>query len=448
MSTLAENSGHVGDYPLAIAFLALLTLADNTLANTLPIVLGPVPPQVPGYWNLTTAALVVSVVSDLIGQLVLIPLIDRYGYGHAMKINSFGVFMASVYSLISLYWGADGSAWALAIASIFKLLGGGSHTTVFLTIALIRKSTSSYSRAALIYTTGAVVVLCQTIASSVSQLPARQNPILAYLIAISCCILAGVIAIIYEPLSNQAYDGERASDPSAQPLIPLVNPDQDTPPATLWGFLGMYSRGWRMTHSGTRRVLKSLGIIFFLAAVAKATRPLFLTYIQHRVGVSAEASGLWLVRTVMSLGIFAVLLPLAVILLIKYTSALPSTIGLYTGKVSIVLLAIGALLIGLARSQPVLVLGLLINTLGVAADLALLAFAADAVTGDTASCFFMAIASLESGGTLAGIGLLYPLYQISLNDKTLFGGIPYYICAGLFAISGVIAWRIRPLLNS
>lgn len=59
----------------------------------------------------------------------------------------------------------------------------------------------------------------------------------------------------------------------------------------------------------------------------------------------------------MSLGIFAVLLPLAVILLIKYTSALPSTIGLYTGKVSIVLLAIGALLIGLARSQPVLVLG-------------------------------------------------------------------------------------------
>lgn len=66
MSTLAENSGHVGDYPLAIAFLALLTLADNTLANTLPIVLGPVPPQVPGYWNLTTAALVVSVVSGAI----------------------------------------------------------------------------------------------------------------------------------------------------------------------------------------------------------------------------------------------------------------------------------------------------------------------------------------------------------------------------------------------
>lgn len=59
----------------------------------------------------------------------------------------------------------------------------------------------------------------------------------------------------------------------------------------------------------------------------------------------------------MSLGIFAVLLPLAVILFTKYTPALPCSITLYTGKVSIILLTIGALLIGLARSQPLLVSG-------------------------------------------------------------------------------------------
>lgn len=70
-----------------------------------------------------------------------------------------------------------------------------------------------------------------------------------------------------------------------------------------------------------------------------------------------QASDLWLVRTVMSLGIFAALLPLLVILLTKCTLALPSTITLYTGKVSIILLTTGALLIGLAQSQPVLVSG-------------------------------------------------------------------------------------------
>ncbi|KAI1127253.1 hypothetical protein F5Y10DRAFT_243214 [Nemania abortiva] len=56
----------------------------------------------------------------------------------------------------------------------------------------------------------------------------------------------------------------------------------------------------------------------------------------------------------------------------------------------------------------------------------------------------MAIASLESAGTLIGIGLLYPLYQLCLNDGTLLGGIPYYICAGLFTIAGARAYQIRP----
>lgn len=66
MATITENRGQMGGYPLAVAFLALLTLADNTLANALPIALGPVPPQVPGFWNLTTTALVISVVSGAI----------------------------------------------------------------------------------------------------------------------------------------------------------------------------------------------------------------------------------------------------------------------------------------------------------------------------------------------------------------------------------------------
>lgn len=67
--------------------------------------------------------------------------------------------------------------------------------------------------------------------------------------------------------------------------------------------------------------------------------------------------------------------------------------------------------------------------MGVATDLSLLAFAADVIAEDLATCVFMTIASIESVGTLFGIALLYPLYQRALDDDTLFGGIPYYICA-------------------
>lgn len=148
----------------------------------------------------------------------------------------------------------------------------------------------------------------------------------------------------------------------------------------------------------------------------------------------------------MSLVIFSAVLPLVVMLWCRSPFRLPSTLNLYVGKISIVLLSLGAILIGVARTEPVLISGkipyfertdpeeakhhkgLVVNTLGVATDLALLAFATDTVPENIASFFFIAIASLESTGTLIGIAVLYPLYQIFLDDKTLLGGMPYYVC--------------------
>lgn len=48
----------------------------------------------------------------------------------------------------------------------------------------------------------------------------------------------------------------------------------------------------------------------------------------------------------------------------------------------------------------------------------------------------MLIASIESFGTLAGVGALYPLYQLSLRDSLPFlaGGIPYYICGVSYSV--------------
>ncbi|TRX91122.1 hypothetical protein FHL15_007910 [Xylaria flabelliformis] len=300
----------MGNCFLLVAFLTLLALADNILANALPLALESEPPQVPGFWNLTTIALILSTVS---------------------------------------------------------------------------------------------------------------------------------VTTTYDATESQASVRACANDPSTQPLLLHETTSQDSQSATLWELGEIHYRTWNNKPSMVRKVLKSVGWIFFLAAVAKATRPLFLTYIQHRVGITPElASYLWSVRTVMSLVIFVVFLPLVVVVLTKYTPWPLNAINLYTAKISVILLTTGALLIGLARSKPVLVSG-------VTTDLALLSFTADVVTDDLANCVFMTIASLESAGTLIGILLLYPLYQLGLHDKTLFGGIPYYLCAGLFTIAGIKVWRMKSL---
>ncbi|KAI8951733.1 hypothetical protein F4801DRAFT_544156 [Xylaria longipes] len=448
MSVISGNRYAMENCLLAVVFLALLTLADSILTNALPVALGSVPPQVPGFWNLTTTALVLSTVSDLIGQLILIPAAYHYGSRYAMNLNSLSVLIVSVFSLASLFWRADGHAWIPVVTGIFKIIGGGSHATAFLTITLIRKCPSGSLRAALIYTTGAAVVLCQSIASTITPFLARQSPTLPYILSIACCVFASTVTIVYNETGSLMSDRACANNPSLLPLLSHVATSQDHHSATPWELCKIHYRRWNTKPSMTRKVLKSLGLIFFLAAVAKATRPLFITYIQHRVGVTPElASYLWHVRIVMSLVIFIVVLPLVVIVLAKYTSSSPNAINLMTAEVGVILLTTGALLIGLAQTKPVLISGLVINTLGVATDLALLAFAADVVTEDLASCFFMTIASLESAGTLVGIGLLYPLYQLGLYDDTLFGGIPYYICAGLFTIAGVRVWQMKPLIT-
>ncbi|KAI0481809.1 hypothetical protein F4859DRAFT_529560 [Xylaria cf. heliscus] len=436
----------MGNCIIVLAFLTLVTLADNIVTNALPVVLGSVPPQEPGFWNFTTTALILCTVSDLIGQLILIPVACHYGSRYAMNLNSLSVLIASTISLASLFWRAGGVAWIPTIAGIFKILGGGPHATLFLAITIIRKNASGSLRSGLIYTTGAAVVLCQTIASAVTPFLAAQSPTLPYIFSIVCCVLACAITIVYNATRSPESDRACANDPSTQPLLPHQAANRDPNPMTPWGLGEVHYRIWKSKPSMARKALKSLGVIFFLAAVAKATRPLFITYIQHRAGVTPEfASCLWFIRTVMSLVIFIVALPLIVTFLAKYTPSPPIIVNLYAAKIGIILLAAGALLIGLARPKPVLVSGLVINTLGVATDLALLAFAADVVTDDLANCFFMTIASLESTGTLFGIGLLYPLYQLCLHDDTLLGGIPYYVCAGLFTIAAVRVWRIKAL---
>lgn len=74
---------------------------------------------------------------------------------------------------------------------------------------------------------------------------------------------------------------------------------------------------------------------------------------------------------------------------------------------------------------------LIVNTLGVATDLSLIGlidFASVFPVDEIAGRCFTFLASLESLGTLVGIGVLYPIYQFYLDDSTAAGGIPYYVC--------------------
>jgi len=284
---------------------------------------------------------------------------------------------------------------------------------------------------------------------------ARQSSFLPYAISVVCCLFAYGVVACYKylnPDSVSDIQGDRPDASAREPLIPHIGSSGGgggrqnmlmAPLVPLYRWLDEYTGG---VFSSAGKNPSYVVVIFFLLAIAKATRPLFTSYIQHRHGAtSKQAQTLWLVRNVMSIVIFGIILPLLILKLPRKDSRLPN-MTLYAGRISTILMGSGALLIGLSGSLSAITTALVINTLGVATDLSILAFSTTFVFENVAGRIFMLVSSCESAGTLLGIGVLYPIYQWSLQNDISFsaGGVPYYICAAVYAVAASLIWTLNP----
>ncbi|KAK2591805.1 hypothetical protein QQS21_010506 [Conoideocrella luteorostrata] len=407
----------------------------------------------PGFWNMGTAGILLSGLSDLTGQFLLGYLVDLRGRSHAMNINISSIFLASVFTLFSLFT----DKWpvlAAIVAPLLKCFGGGSHASAFLALTLLRSEQDISLRSAYYYGTGAVAVLAQCLASFATPLLAKHSPFLPYALSVVCCTFAyGAVALYkkFDPISASRTEVESPDAAIREPLIPNAEPPSHNENqqsgnllAVLTSRLDNYTGHTFLSGNNNMTIVIW---IFSLMAISKATRPLFTTYIQHRDGLSSQqAQILWLVRSIMSVVVFGFVLP-AVVLKLQPNNWTASNVTLYAARISIILMGLGAFLIGTSGSLASITTALVINTLGVATDLSVLAFSADFFSEGTAGRILMLIASCESAGTLVGIGFLYPIYQYSLDNSLLFlaGGVPYYICAAIYAIVAVLIWTLVPI---
>jgi hypothetical protein len=134
--------------------------------------------------------------------------------------------------------------------------------------------------------------LCQAAAT------ALVGPLLKYSIALPgvfsviCCVLAYVVGFAYLRVMDSPFC--EAHSPSSQPLLPdlRLSPAEPTPDQeSSWLIPFGLSAAATSESLGIRAVTENKTLflassIFSIAAISKATRPLFTTYIQRRYGVS------------------------------------------------------------------------------------------------------------------------------------------------------------------
>ncbi|KAJ9413562.1 hypothetical protein QL093DRAFT_1106157 [Fusarium oxysporum] len=356
-----------------------------------------------------------------------------------MIINMTSILAAAIVTLSSVLLGHNRSLMVATGGRLIKCAGGGCHGSVFLMLAILHSQKPQHYFA-YHYMTGAIGVLTQSLGSLSASRLSRHSHILPGVFSGLCCLMAYSVILFLKKMDADT------KEPSQDESSPLLSHQQqilrvDDAPASQIAVAGYISRHGGSSSPLRSQDLKFLPIVFVLMGFCKSTRPLFTTYIQHRHGVSpTEAEHLWLLRTVLSVALF--------VFAGLYTAYIkePDYFNHVQAKIAILFISAGALAIGLPGSYNTITTALIINTIGVVTDLSILAFASTLLKRRDAGSLLMLIASIESFGTLAGVGALYPLYQLSLRDSLPFlaGGIPYYICGTLYAVAAVILWSVGP----
>ncbi|KAG4263285.1 hypothetical protein FPRO03_09592 [Fusarium proliferatum] len=406
------------DACLALVFLGLMTLGDSITDSLLPALADDTHTQ-SGRWNLGTAALVLKGVSDIIGQFMIGYFLNTRSKHHAMNLNATSILVASLVTLLSLCYEQQ---WPILVAIVSPLA-------------------PPHYRFASYYCTGAVSVVAQSFGPFFASILADYTHFLPGILSGSCCLIGfGIV----DSLKSTACESNNSSHDESTSLLPNHQTDAELKRLSI-SVTEYLSRCF-----GKKSLLRTSSLIFlpqvfFLMAICKSTRPLFKTYIQHRDDVSpSEAEGLWLLRSVMSVVIFGIILP-GIILHTAPRVSYPNSINLHAARISVLFISIGAFMIGLSGSLRSITAALVINTLGVATDISLLAFGSCGFSSSDAGTVMMTLASIESAGTLLGIGVLYPIYQWSIKEDLPFlvGGVPYYICGSLYAVTAVVVWSSR-----
>lgn len=129
-------------------------------------------------------------------------------------------------------------------------------------------------------------MICQTLASTTTPMLLKHGHALPYIVSMICCLLAYAVTIVL----TSADTPENTTGPEQRMLrAPLLPPAEgDNTGVSYMKQVQQIFHIFGDKSTITRSTITLLGLIFFTAAVSKATRPLFMTYIQHRVGITPE----------------------------------------------------------------------------------------------------------------------------------------------------------------
>ncbi|KAK2670067.1 MFS transporter superfamily [Fusarium oxysporum f. sp. vasinfectum] len=352
----------------------------------------------------------------------------------AIRLNVWSILIATFATYTSSWLLPTWKHLNAVVGPLANFLGGGSHTSKFLTLTTLHSRNTSCARTMYCYMTGFITVLAQVLGPILVTGLSPSSSHWSGLLAGILCLTAGAIAMFLD--SRDYATDELGQDESASVADPLLSnrrcphDGSSHPDDGVISLVELLKICLGLKAPRRDKVLAFTLRIFFFIAISQASRPLFATYAQERCGLTpTEADNLWLLRSEISMFIFGVLLP-CLIFMKGHTRRFSNNINLTIGRCSVILMALGAIVISIADSSLAITIGLIVNTFGVSSNLSLLCFVANRLSSSAVGPDLMSFALSDSVGSLVGIVIIYPAYQWSIDEKTPFyaGSLLYVFC--------------------
>ncbi|KLJ11632.1 hypothetical protein EMPG_13172 [Blastomyces silverae] len=392
------------------------------------------------------------------GVLLSIPyglLADKYGRKPIFCICIPGFVLNMMVTGVILYASDTFPLRMVWLSTLAWVFGGGFAVASTMVWTMMADVTAESQRAALFFRFGVAIMMADFISSLFTSWLMKYSPWIPMVIGWSLTII-GILPAVLLPETKGTFTSEKEL---AHELSESSSPVNDGPiyfspeqrNANILSFAKKPRPASQLRRIGSQFsfVIQDKHLMFLLSTflvyrLSRGTSWLLIQYISKRYHWTlANANFLNSFKSILTVFLFLVLLPLASWYLTSRRGIHYRQKDLTLAKGSVILLLIGTFIMGISPSISVFIIGLIVQTLGIGFVFTVRSLATTMVRRDQTARLYTAIEILQSIGVTIASPTVTFFFNWGLDMGEGWIGLPWVVASGLFGATAVLLWMYR-----
>ncbi|PGH29045.1 hypothetical protein GX50_08203 [[Emmonsia] crescens] len=393
----------------------------------------------------------------LSGVFLSIPyglLADKYGRKPIFCICIPGFILNMIVTGVILYASDTFPLRMVWLSTLAWMFGGGFAVASTMVWTMMADVTAESQRAALFFKFGVAIMMADFISSLFTSWLMKYNPWIPMVIGWGLTIV-GILPAVLLPETKGAFASEKEHAHELPESSPVDDEPGYFPSEQPRPYIQSSVKRSRLL-SELRRVGSQFSFIlhdkhlmfllstFLVYRLSRGTSWLLIQYISKRYHWTlANANFLNSFKSILTVFLFLVLLPLASWYLTSRRGIHFRQKDLTLAKVSVIFLLLGTFIMGISPSISLFITGLIVQTLGIGFVFIIRSLTTTMVHRDQTARLYTAIEILQSIGVTIASPTVTFFFNWGLDMGEGWVGLPWVVASGLFGATAVLLWMYR-----